>query len=303
MLSPAVRFGFDSVAARVVLPLILARAGGAPAWVVVLESSDAADAARRGAVHVPALATLRGTPAVQAGRWQGDTLVLAAGVDFSADRVVTPGTALPFPPSAASPGSVGQPGYRPFVELPDGTVLNAPVVADERHVHDRVTVISRAHRWAAMRVTRGYGASRTLWYVSTEASDPMVAAIEAATWVPGMAEGVPASGKAMLVAMVNGPTLAEDSLERHGMHSAMRGEGDPQNILEAIPAQARYAPLWELHMAMWTPRASAEGARIRLLSVDEVNIRRGEGLVVGMGEGGALASTGILVNCPVLALR
>ena len=58
----------------------------------------------------------RGTAAVQQGRFVGGVLQVAATVDFAPVRSVPDG----------QPGSVGQPGYSPLVQLPDGTILDAP---------------------------------------------------------------------------------------------------------------------------------------------------------------------------------
>lgn len=301
--SYSVALGFDSVALRVVLPLQAGATGEEPAWFVLLETSDAEDARRRGILHVPRLAELRGTAAVQRGRFEGDRLIVESGVDFSPERRVVAGSADAFPPASAAPGAVGREGYSPFVEFPDGIVRNVPLIADATGHADRVTLINRVQGWVSMRVTRGYASGRTVWYVSTDVSDPMVAAIEGATYAPALARAAAGNGSADLVAFVNGPRAAEDAAERHGMQSAMAGEGDPLNILAAPPNEASYAPLWNLQMAMWTPRAVSDRQRERLLGLNEVRARIAAGLAVGMGPDGALTSTGALVNCPVVAWR
>lgn len=299
----AAALGFDSVALRVVLPLLSGAAADSPAWFVLLETSDAEDARRRGVLHVPRLAELRGTSAVQRGRFEGDRLLVEAGVDFSPERRVAAGETEAFPPSVATPGSVGREGYSPFVEFADGIVRNAPLIADSQQHADRVVLIDRVQGSATMRVTRGYASGRTVWYLSTEASDPMVAAIEGATYAPKIAAMAAGMSETDLVAFVNGPRAADDAVERHGMQSAMSGEGDPLNILASLPSEAAYAPLWNLHMAMWTSRAVTDRQRERLLSLTEVRIRIATGLATGMGPDGALTSTGALVNCPVVAWR
>lgn len=299
----AASLGFDSLAARVVLPLLSGTADDADAWFVLLETSDAEDARRRGVLHVPRLAELRGTASVQRGHLDGARLVVESGVDFAPDREVSAGNPDAFPPRVATPGAVGRDGYSPYVEFPDGTVRNVPIIADAQRHADRVMLINRVQGWVAMRVTRGYAEGRTLWYISTEASNPMVAAIEAATYAPKLAAAAPGAATADLVAFVNGPRAAEDEAERHGLQSALSGEGDPQNILAALPGGAAYAPLWNLHMTMWTPRAVNDRQRERLLGLNEVRARLASGLAVGMGANGELASSGAFVNCPVVAWR
>lgn len=298
-----VALGFDSVALRVVLPLQSGAAAAAPAWFVLLETSDAEDARRRGVLHVPRLAELRGTAAVQRGRFEDGRLIVESGVDFSPERRVVAGATNPFPPTTAEPGAVGRDGYSPFVEFPDGIVRNVPLIADAASEADRVMFINREQGTVSLRVTRGYASGRTVWYVSTDVSDPMVAAIEGATYAPALAKAAAGAGMADLVAFVNGPRAVEDAVERHGMQSAMAGEGDPLNILAALPTETAYTSLWNLQMAMWTPRAVSDRQRERLLSLNEVRVRIANGFAAGMGVDGALTNTGALVNCPVVAWR
>jgi hypothetical protein len=293
----------DTVAGTATFPLVMGIAGGDTAFFVLLEASDSAAAATRGATYAPRLTELRGTDAVQRGRWDGDRIIVNAGVDFSPAREVQRGTPDAFPPARAEPGAVGRIGYSPFVEFADGAVWNVAVVADAAHSHDRVVRIDRVARQVVLRITRGYGAGRTLWYLSTEASDGMVAALEGATHVPALASLPAGRGSAQLVAFVNGPLEAEDAVERHGMRSALSGEGDPLNILAAIPGEPSYAPVWDLHMALWSPRAARDGLRERLLGVEEVANRASAGLVQGMDGAPQATRTGALVNCPVIVVR
>ena len=293
----------DTVAGTASFPLIAGVAGGEPVFVVVLESSDSSAAATRGVTYTPRLAELRRTAAVQRGRWTVDGIALDAGVDFSPAREVQPGAPDAFPPTSAAPGAVGRNGYSPFVEFADGSVWTIAIVANSAHEHDRVVRIEREARHVVMRITRGYGSGKTLWYLSTEASDAMVAALEGAIHAPAIASAAEGRGAAQLVAFVNGPMATEDAAERHGMRSAMSGEGDPLNILAAIPGESEYAPLWDLHMAMWAPRAVRDGLRERLLSTEEVSNRESSGLVQGMDGALRTTRTGALVNCPVIAVH
>lgn len=248
----------DTTTGLAVLPIVSGRAGGAAAWFVVTKSSDSADAARRRVNWAPRLSALRGTVFAQRGTFINGRLDVPADVDFAPTRVVRPAPNSAFPPVEAPPGSIAREGYSPLVELADGTVLNAPAIASASGALDRIVRIDRQLLFAVMRVTRGDALGRTVWYLSTEATDPMVAAMEGATWAPALAPlaqaGSPGDGVRIgLVAIVNGPTVAEDSLQRHGLRSALRGEGDPGNILEEMPGTREYTPLWDLHMAVWSP--------------------------------------------------
>lgn len=303
----------DTSTGLAVLPIVSGRAGGADAWFVVTESSDSADAMRRRVNWAPRLSGLRGTAFTQRGSITDGRLEVPAGVDFAPSRVVRPAPDSAFPPVDARPGSVAREGYSPLVELADGTVLNAPMIASASGALDRIVRIDRQLLFAVIKVTRGYALGRTLWYISTEATDPMVAAMEGATWAPALGPlaqaGPPGDETRMgIVAIVNGPMLADDSLQRHGLRSAMRGEGDPQNILEAMPGTRDFTPLWDLYMAAWSPRAVRDGERERLLSFTEVAARARVGALLPMGSGRAhpklegLVAAGVLVNCPVVAV-
>ena len=99
---------------------------GEHASYVVTESSDKKDAKRRGVNYSPKLANAIGTAAVQNGWYdRKGVLHVEDTVDFSPNRVVTP-SATGFPPLAAAPGAVGQPGHSRPIQLPTGIAINAP---------------------------------------------------------------------------------------------------------------------------------------------------------------------------------
>ena len=303
----------DTATRLAVLPVVAGRAGDAPAWFIITETSDSADAVRRRVNWAPRLSLLRGSGFTQRGAIADGKLTVPASVDFSPVRLVRAAPDSAFPPVVARAGSVAREGYSPFVELADGTVLNAPVIATANGTLDRVVQLDRNLRFAVLRVTRGYAGGRTLWYLSTESSNPMVAAMEGATHAPALETlaraGAPTDGvRRGIVAIINGPLASEDSAQRHGLRSALRGEGDPQNILEEMPGSLAYTPVWDLYMAVWSPQAVRERARERLLGFVEVESRARSGLLMPMGDGpphralGGLVAAGVLVNCPVVAV-
>ena len=303
----------DTATRLAVLPVVAGRAGSAPAWFIITETSDSADAARRRVNWAPRLSLLRGSGFTQRGALADGRLTVPASVDFSPVRLVRAEPDSAFPPIVARAGSVAREGYSPFVELADGTVLNAPVIATANGTLDRVVQLDRNLLFAVIRVTRGYAGGRTLWYISTESSNPMVAAMEGATHAPGLESlaraGAPIDGvRRGIVAIINGPLASEDSAQRHGLRSALRGEGDPQNILEELPGSLAYTPVWDLHMAAWSPRAMRESERERLLGFGEVESRVHSGALMSVGAGrahsslGGLVAAGVIVNCPVVAV-
>ena len=120
-------------------------------------------------------------------------------VDFSPERQVAPGDgADAFPPSVAEPGSRGSDDYSPLVKVTNtNTVYDAPIVSmasdeeiqemsktgniDYSKVHDKVVAINYAERTVTLALTTGYSFARPVLYLSTDANDPAVAALEGAT--------------------------------------------------------------------------------------------------------------------------
>jgi hypothetical protein len=263
---------------------------GRPFTYVVIEASDSGTAQRFGVRVAAKLQNAAGTGAVQPGSLDAaGELVTPGSVDFSPVR------ALP-----DSPGSVGVDGYSPLVQLPDGAVVNAPVVADDSGRHDKVTALDEHS--VTLRLTHGFARTEAVRYLSTDASVPGVAALEDATYAeplgeaPGQGDDSTHSSRAALAAVVNGPT-GRDNPQRQGIDSALLGEGDPLNVLAWLPGQGRYSPLWDVHLTEWTPAATA----VRLTQFSDVEALAQQRLVTGPG-GIPWQASGPVVDCPILAL-
>lgn len=137
-------------------------------------------------------------------------------------------------------------------------MLNAPIIGDQRDILDRVVAMNIGRLEATLRLARGYGAGRHVWYISTEASDATVAAMERSTYAPLLAEApevaLYAEGTARfyLLAITNGP-VGRGNPERQGLASALLDGLPPLNILHGVPdPKAKdhdYTPLWDLHLA------------------------------------------------------
>ena len=184
----------DTMRGTVTLPVFRGTADGVDSWYVVTESSDPVDATARGVTWAPRLGALAGTGARQRASTREGLLAYTAGVDFSPERLVRANPDSGFPVLAALPGSVGQPGYSPFVELDDRIILNAPIIANRSGALDRVVHLDSVARTVVLRMSRGYHDDRHAWYISTEASDEQVAALERATFAPVLAHA-PAAGR------------------------------------------------------------------------------------------------------------
>jgi hypothetical protein len=271
-------------------------------WYIAIEASDSSAAKTFGVRVVNKLQNAAGTGAVQSGRLVNGVLVTSGYVDFTPAHVVagTPGTG--FPPVTAQPGSVADATYSPLVQLPSGAVVNAPVISDDTGTHDKVVALDTTARTVTLRLTHGFARGNAVRYLSTDASDPGVAALEGSTSVPRLAQAPRAgddsthSARASLVGFVNGPTGVNNP-QRQGINSALLGEGDPLNVLAWLPGQGRYSSLWDVHLTQWaagsTPRRVTRFADVEDLAA--------QGAVTGPG-GAPWAANDIIVNCPILAL-
>jgi len=307
---------------------------GKPVWYILTDTTDEKNAEALGLNFSAKLAYSETGAAVRHGNLKKDgTLVFDQGaVDFAPQRSVVPGKAPDFfPPKSAQPGSVGDRFYTPLVKIDNagGHIYNAPVIAfgveadkisfckgmvDYSRVHDRVLEIcpeGRAGGTVTLQMTPIFSFGRPSAYISTEASDPMVAALDNGTFARTLGDiGVGSDDGAFsaverLFPIVNGPTGA-DNPQRQGLNSALSDIGKdgkplpPLHVIGGIPTLALdYSPLWDLNLGVWTKEAIAKDYRSR--QIDEFQllefVRRG--FITGP-RGAEFGSTGIVVNCPIV---
>jgi hypothetical protein len=285
-------------------PLHRGTRGGEDVWYIVLDSSDGNDADRRGVNRSQKLNNARGTAAVQKVRLVNGVVEFPASVNFSHTRNVVPGPAG-FPLLVAEPGAVGEEGYSPLIQLPNGIILNAPHVANASGQADKVRSIDFASRKLRMLQTHGFQGGRGVKYVSTDASNPVVAALEDVTYAPALAAAPFAGGdgtdsaRASLAAFVNGQTGANNR-ERQGLNSALLDGLDPLNVLFWNPKQGRYSPLWDVFPAQWSAKAIANGQNLRQTDFGQVENLADQGLVTGPG-GARFGAANFVVNCPIVS--
>ena len=164
-------------------------------WFILTEASDPEVASLLG-LNFSAKLNFAANGARTATFDTNNELIFDRGtVDFKPVRSVTPGpSSAPFPPSAAQPGSVGDTSYSPIVRV--GNIFyNAPIIAfdvepeninfpngnvDYSKVHDEVLAIDTTMGTVTLQMVNGFSFGRPLWYISTDASLPDVAAIEGA---------------------------------------------------------------------------------------------------------------------------
>jgi hypothetical protein len=318
----------DMEAGTITLPLYEGRmADGTPVWYVLTDTTDEANAEALGLNHSAKLAYADVEGAVRTGTLENDlTLTFDQGtVDFAPEHVLTPGPGEEaFPPTVATPGSVGDDAYSPLVliENAGGHIYNAPIIAfgnaaeeiafcdgdpDHSLVHDKVVSICPEEQTVTIQMVVGFSFARPVFYMSFEASDPMVATLEVATFAPAMSniqvgfDDGAFSAVERLFVTANGPTGA-DNPQRQGLNSALLGEGTgPLNVFGGVPTLALdYSPLWDLNLGIWSQDAVDSGYRSRMIDEFQYLGMAEQGHITGM-DGGPFGSTGIIVNCPIVA--
>lgn len=294
-------------------PLRQGTSHGDTVWFIVLDASNSNAADAFGVNKSQKLQNARGTAAIQRVRVTGGVIDFPSTVDFSPARVVQAPNG--FPPTVFQPGAIGEAGYSPLIQMPDGTILNAPQLArDANHdgvitllieAADKVVTIDTANRRVTYRETNGFARGNPVKYVSTDSSNPLAATLEDVTLAPAL-DAAPFPGgdgtdssRASLAAFVNGQTGANNP-QRQGLNSAVVDGLDPLNDLAWNPSQGRYSPLWDVHLAQWTAQAIANGQNLRQVEFAAVADLAKNGLVTGPG-GTPFGPAGIIVNCPIVS--
>lgn len=321
----------DLEAGTMTLPLRRGQlASGETVWSVLTDVSDENLANLHGVNYSAKMAYgITGKGARTAHVEKDGSFTFESGkVDFTPKRSVTPGDAPNFfPPKAASPGSVGDADYSPLVQLDNAkhAVFNMPMVAfnvstdelnkmcdgkvDHDKVEDKVTAICPRDGTVTLKMTLGYTFSKPIFYLSTEANDPLVATLEGATFTPALSDlpfaledAAPGEAAERIYVFTNGPT-GKDHPFRQGLNSALSDGGHgPLNVLGGIPTiNLDYSPIWRLFPVKWTDDAIKQGYRTKLTGAIDIENAGAKGLVQSITEGGGPPkAVGFLVNCPVV---
>ncbi|MBC6444926.1 MAG: hypothetical protein GDA50_05745 [Alphaproteobacteria bacterium GM202ARS2] len=317
----------DHERSSITLPLYHGRMrNGDDVWYIVLDTTDFGNAEALGINYAPKLFYSNVDGAVRRARLgKNFELVFDSGeVDFSPKRSVVAGDKPNyFPPKSHQAGSVGDSDYTPLVEIVNagGHIYNAPVLAqdvsadalnkfcdggvDYDVVHDKVMRICPREAEVEISLTAGFSFSRPVLYISTEANDTLVAALEGATYTPAM-KNIGVGGDDSLFSpverifvFVNGP-LGRGNPQRQGLNSALSDGMTPLNVLGGIPTVATdYSPLWDLNPAVWTDKAIKRGYRSRMTEEFAILGLAEKGWITGLG-GKAFGSSGFVVNCPIV---
>lgn len=303
-------------------------ASGEPVWSVLTDVSDENLANLHGINYSAKMAHgLIGKATRTASIDTDGTFIFDAGrVDFAPERALTPGAAPDvFPPAAAMPGAVGDADYSPMVQFSNGknAVFNMPMVSfgttaeeldamcdgavDHARVHDKVVAICPRDGTVTLAMTLGYTFGKPIFYLSTEANDPVVATLEAAIHTPALSDmpfapedAAPGEAAERIYVVINGPTGLDHPF-RQGISSAILDGGHgPLNVLGGVPTiNLDYSPIWRLFPVKWTDAAVAAGYRTRLTNAIDIENAGAKGIVESIA-GGPPRAVGFLVNCPVV---
>ena len=295
-------------------------------WYIVTDTDDKGNAEGLGLNYSAKLTFADVGRAVRKGTLDSKfKLIVDAGtVDFSPVHSATPGDAPNFfPPKQFQPGSVGDNSYSPLVKIANagGHIYNAPIVAgnvtaerlnqfcdgrpDYSLVHDKVVKICPRDKTVTMQLTTGFSFAKPVLYLSTDASNPLPATAEGATYAPGL-EDIQVGGDDSLFSpverifvFVNGHT-GKDNPQRQGLNSALSDGTSPLNVLGGIPTVATdYSPMWDVNAAVWTQRAIELGYRSRLTEEFAILGLVQKGWLTGLN-GKPFGSVGFVVNCPIV---
>lgn len=296
---------------------------GRSVWYVVTESSDQADASRRGVNYANKMLNALGTVAVQNARIDDDGLVFDGTVDFGLTYVLVPGP-NGFPPAQFAPGAKGDAKYSPMVQLVTGgeggkvhgtgLVLNAPQVANDTGRSGSVVAIDYDRRTVTLNLLGGWVDGQFTLYLHTDSSSELVAALEHSTYTPnldaapGIANDEPPSARASISPVVNG-IRGDANPMRQGLESALLGGGDPFNVAQEQPSDpVHYTPIWDVTPVAWTDAAIAAGLRVQLHSQDAIRTQAQAGNIVSALPGtpnvglGGINAIGAISNCPIIVV-
>ncbi len=313
----------DATKGTLTLPLYegYMRNGHVPVWYILTDVDDKNVADLLG-LNFSTKLTSAGPGARTANfNKNGDLIFNAGTVDFSPERELVAGSETnPFPPSVAKPGSVGDRYYSPLVRVLNagGIVYNASIVAygvqakdinypdgnvDYHKVHDEVLAIDPYAQTVTLQLVNGFSFGRPLWYISMDASTPLVAAIESNTYAPHMANletgGDDSFGSPVerIFIATNGARDCNDP-RRQGLDAAIEDGYRPNNTFGGIPTLTLdYSPMWNGQLYEWTDDAVQKSYRQQLREEFQILTYAQDGLITGPNKT-KFGDSKFIINCP-----
>jgi hypothetical protein len=161
---------------------------------------------------------------------------------------------------------------------------------------------SFSESWADLLFVKGFDGSEPIVYLSTDAGQPLSAVPEQSTYVPALndascngCDDFLGSARERLFSFTNGQTgvnnpqaqglqhnakdglVSENAVQTNtAFINALRYGGDALNVFGDFPTLTdprhadAYSPLWDDQLAMWTPKAVAEGLNKRQMNENTV---------------------------------
>jgi hypothetical protein len=316
----------DAAHGTITIPLYLGHLkNGKNVWYVLTDVDDSNVAAELG-LNFSAKLTFASSSARTGNLDANGNIVFDAGtVNFKPERKIIPGPAgHEFPPTFATPGSVGDANYGPLVRIVNAgnVIYNAPMVAfdvdanqisfpngnvDYTKVHDQVVAIDPVNMTVTLNLINGFSFGRPVWYLSMDTSSTLGAAIEHNTFAPLMQKILLghddsfASPVERIFISTNGPESGGcNNPLRQGLSADLADGFRPNNVVGGIPTIALdYSPYWDAQLFEWTQDAIDQGFRGQLREEFQILTFVQDGLITGPG-GAKFGSSGFSINCPIV---
>jgi len=317
----------DAAHGTITIPLYLGhlKGSGKNVWYILTDVDDSNVAAELG-LNFSTKLTFASHSARTGNLDANGNIVFDAGtVNFKPERKIIPGPAgHEFPPSFATPGSVGDANYGPLVRIVNAAnvIYNAPMVAfdvdanqisfpngnvDYTKVHDQVVAIDPVNMTVTLNLINGFSFGRPVWYLSMDTSNTLGAAIEHNTFAPLMQKILLghddsfASPVERIFISTNGPESGScNNPLRQGLSADLADGFRPNNVLGGIPTIALdYSPYWDAQLFEWTQDAIDQGFRGQVREEFQILTFVQDKLITGPG-GAAFGSSGFSINCPIV---
>ncbi len=170
-------------------------------------------------------------------------------------------------------------------------------------MHDQVLAIDPFGMTVTFQLINGFSFGHPLWYISTDSSTQLVAAIEGNTYAPlmqnlvtGEDDGFSSPVERIFIA-TNGSTDCANP-QRQGLDAALTDGFRPNNTFGGIPTVATdYSPMWNGQLYEWTADAVSKGYRQQLREEFQILTYVQDGLLTGPN-GAPFGDSHFIISCP-----
>src|SRR6266436_4169667 len=252
-----------------------------PAWYIILDAGDQAEADRLG-VNFSRKLRNAGDAARPATRRADGTFLFESGIVYDAPIIA----------AAVENAAINFPNGDPDYAL----------------VHDQVIAIDPTHGTVTLALINGFSFGKPVLYISTDSSDPGVSAIEANTFAPRMRrlevaiDDIARSAVERIFIATNGPSEGGcNNPQRQGLSATLLDGHRPNNTFGGIPTIATdYSPVWDANLYEWTKDSIEKGYRGLLTEEFRILKLARDGYITGPN-GAPFGSAGPVIVCGVAA--